>query len=311
MSALDHPWSGWTGMFPSLPTPFDESGAVDANGMREVTRFALDNGADGVVCFGLAGEVGRLDHAERHLLLDVIVDEVSGQIPVLVGVSAESVGASCRLAADAEQFRADGVVVAPPAGFHLDEAHLREFFLEVSRATNLPALIQDAPEYLSVALRPEMVVEACESAERLCGVKAEVGPEGIELWRTALGPEPMVFGGSGGLFLLDSLRAGASGVMPGVDTIDLQVEIARAERDGDGEKADRLFTALLPMLVFEMQSIDHYNACAKAVLRARGVDIRPELRRPGPTTLSDKSQRRLESYMSRLGLCLTDERFLA
>jgi 4-hydroxy-tetrahydrodipicolinate synthase len=86
----NHPWREWRGVFPSLPTPFDESGGVDENGMRQVTRFALENGADGVVCFGLAGEVGRLDHAERHRLLDVIVDEINGRIPVLVGVTAQS-----------------------------------------------------------------------------------------------------------------------------------------------------------------------------------------------------------------------------
>jgi 4-hydroxy-tetrahydrodipicolinate synthase len=305
MSA-DHPWHQWTGVFPSLPTPFDDSGGVDHKGMRDVTRFALDYRADGLVCFGLAGEVGRLDAAERRRLLDVIVEEANGRAPVLVGVTAENLNSSCRLAVEAAEFHADGLIVAPPAG-HLSEAHLREFFVEVSLATGLPALVQDAPEYLSVAMRPEMVLEVCESSKNVCGVKAEVGPEGIELWRSVLGPDRRVFGGSGGVYLLDCLRAGASGVMPGVDTIDLQVEIAEVERDGNAEEADRLFAALLPMLVFEMQSLDHYNSCAKTVLRARGVDISPNLRRPGPTSLSVESQRRLASYLARIGVPVTGE----
>jgi hypothetical protein len=41
------------------------------------------------------------------------------------------------------------VNVAPAAGFQLDESHLREFFLEVSLSTGLPALVQDAPERLA------------------------------------------------------------------------------------------------------------------------------------------------------------------
>lgn len=292
----------WRGIFPSLPTLFDDAGEVDPAGFRAVTRFALDRGAHGLVCFGLAGEVSRLTLEERERLLEVVVEEVDGAVPVLTGVTAENLATSQRLARHAERTGATGVVLPPPTAYRLTEAEMLDFLVEVASATTLPAVVQDAPEYLEVALRPEAVVEAARRAPTICAVKLETGAEGMDRWRAALGPDFGVYGGNGGMFLLECLRAGADGIMPGVDTIDLQVEVYDAEQAGDRRRADELFARLLPMIVFEMQSIDHYNACAKHVLRRRGVAIGTELRAPGPRRLAPQSIARLEHYVALLGL---------
>ena len=74
------------------------------------------------------------------------------------------------------------------------------------------------------------------------------------------------------MYLLDCVRSGAAGIIPGVDLVDLLVRVYDAEARGDSALADELLREILPMLVFEMQhSIDHYNACAKRVLVRRGV----------------------------------------
>lgn len=293
----------WRGILPSLPTVFDDAGEVDAAGFRAVTRFALDRGAHGLVCFGLAGEVSRLTVAERERLLEVAIDEVDDAIPVVTGATAENLATSQRLARHAERAGAAGVVLPPPTGYRLSEADMLDFLVAVASATELPAIVQDAPEYLEVSLRPEVVVEAARRAPNICAVKLETGAEGMERWRAVLGEGFGVYGGNGGMFLLDCLRASADGIMPGVDTIDLQVAVYAAEQAGEHARADELFARLLPLLVFEMQSIDHYNACAKHVLRRRGVAIgNVELRAPGPRRLEPSSIPRLEHYLQRLGL---------
>jgi 4-hydroxy-tetrahydrodipicolinate synthase len=292
----------WHGILPSIPTPFSSSGECDPRGMREVIRFALQHGADGIVCFGLAGEVSRLTCSERKAMLEVCVDEVAGAVPLLAGATAENLLMSQSLARHAEECGADAVILPPPTGYRIGEADLCQFMVEVAATTSLPVIIQDAPEYLGVAIRPEVVLAAARSAPNIRAMKLETGPEGMERWRAALGDGFALYGGNGGMYLLDCLRAGALGIMPGIDTVDLQVEVARAERRGDTDKADELFARLLPLLVFEMQSIDHYNACAKHVLRMRGVEIEASLRAPGPRTLSARSVQRLESYLERLAL---------
>ena len=74
------------------------------------------------------------------------------------------------------------------------------------------------------------------------------------------------------MYLLDCIRSGAAGIIPGVDLIDLLVRVYEAEARGESALADERLREILPMLVFEMQhSIDHYNACAKLKTVQRGV----------------------------------------
>jgi dihydrodipicolinate synthase/N-acetylneuraminate lyase len=292
----------WGGIYPSLPTPFDASGEIDVEATRRVVRFALTAGCDGLVCAGLAGEAGRLTTSERMRLCEAIVEEADGAVPVLIGATAENLAVSRALAEHATRAGASGIVLPPPTGYHVSSAHIVDFFVSVADSTALPVIVQDAPEYLSVTVGPVAVLAAAERATNICGVKLETGPEGIEAWRGTLGESFRVFGGNGGVFLLDCLRAGADGIVPGVDTVDLQVSIARAEREGRTRDADEAFRQLLPLLVFEMQTIDHYNACAKHVLRRRGVIDTIDLRLPGTRRLSASSVRRLESYLESIGI---------
>jgi dihydrodipicolinate synthase/N-acetylneuraminate lyase len=292
----------WSGIYPSLPTPFDGSGHLDLEAMRRVVRFALAAGSDGLVCSGLAGEAGRLTTSERMRICEAIVEVADGSVPVLIGATAENLAVSRALAEHAERKGASGIVLPPPTGYHVSIPHIVDFFAGVANSTALPVIVQDAPEYLSVTVGPAAVIAAAERAGNICGVKLETGPEGIENWRGILGEGFRVFGGNGGLFLLDCLRAGADGIMPGVDTVDLQVSIAHAESEGRTREADEAFRRLLPMLVFEMQTIDHYNACAKHVLRRRGVIETVDLRLPGSSRLSESSVKRLEAYLESVGI---------
>lgn len=293
----------WRGILPALPTLFDEvDGGVDADAFCRVARFAIEAGASGLVTFGLAGEVSRLVDAERERLLTQLIADVGPDIPVLTGVTTANTGASQALARQAERAGAAAVVIAPPTAARLSDQDLVGYIADVASATRLPAVVQDAPEYLPVAVGPAVVLEAARRAPNIAAVKLETGAEGIEIWRARLGRDFGIYGGNGGMFLLDCVRAGADGIIPGVDTVDFQVEIDRAERDGRAEQADGLFQRLLPLLVFEMQSIDHYNMCAKHVLNRRGIDVPLQLRAPGPRRLSRQSIARLDRYLESIGL---------
>ena len=235
-----------------------------------VVRFALAAKADDLLCSGLAGEINRLATRERMRLCEVIIDETDGAVPVLIGATAENLAVSRALAEHAERTGASGIVLPPPSGYHVSSGHIVDYFVTVAESTPLPVLVQDAPEYLSVTVGPAAVIAATQRAPNICGVKLETGPEGIEAWRAELGDDFRVFGGDGGLFMLDALRAGAHGIMPGVDTVDLLVAIARAEREGRTRDADEAFRQLLPLLVFE-DAVDRplQRLCQARVARRR------------------------------------------
>src|SRR5689334_7904307 len=104
----------WRGVYPAICTPVTDGDAVDLEAQRRVVRFALECGSQGIVAFGLAGEVLKLSADERRTLTDVILEETAGAVPVFVGVGAPSTRGSIELARYAEAAGASCVVVPAP-----------------------------------------------------------------------------------------------------------------------------------------------------------------------------------------------------
>ncbi len=289
-------------MYPAICTPFAEDDVVDLDAQRRVVRFALACGSRGIVAFGLAGEVLKLSADERRQLTDVILDEAGDSVPVFVGVGAPSSRASIELARYAEAAGAGCVVVPAPMSGALGGDALVDYFVRIAASVSLPVMVQDAPAYLGVGLGAEIVQRIGERAENVRLVKLEAGPAEMSHWIERLGSDFAIWGGDGGVYLLDCLRIGAAGIIPGVDLIDLLVQVYEAETRGESALADERLRDILPMLVFEMQhSIDHYNACAKHVLVQRGVLEHDGLRSPSDA-LGQSSRMLLERHLAGLQL---------
>jgi 4-hydroxy-tetrahydrodipicolinate synthase len=279
---------------------------VDLEAQRRVVRFALEGGAHGLVAFGLAGEVLKLNAAERRALTTVIAEEVDGRVPVFVGAGAESLAVAIELAEYAEQAGASCVILPAPVSARLSPEALVDYYVTVAQSVSIPVMIQDAPAYLGQAVGPDTVLQAGEAAPNIRLVKLAAGPTEIASWIAELGPEFAVWGGDAGMYELDCLRVGAAGIIPGVDLVDLLVEVYEAEAAGERARAEELFRRVLPMIVFEIQlSIDHFNACAKHVLVRRGVLSHAGLREPA-ARLGDASLDLLDDYL--VALNLTDVR---
>ncbi len=267
-----------------------------------MVRFAIDAGAHGLVAFGLAGEVLKLSGAERRALTIAIVEEAAGRVPVFVGAGAESLRASRELAAFAENAGASCVVLPAPVSAKLGGSALADYFVGVASSVSIPVLIQDAPAYLGQAVGIDTVLRVAERAPNVRIVKLEAGPAELSTWIAVLGDGFSVWGGDAGIYQLDSLRAGAAGLIPGVDLVDLLVQAYEIEAGGDHARADELFGRVLPMLLFEIQhSIDHFNACAKHVLVRRGVLTRAHLRQPAER-FGETSLRLLDEHLAALEL---------
>lgn len=292
----------WKGIYPALCTPFSEDGAVDLDAQRRVVRFAIEAGAHGLVAFGLAGEVLKLSGAERRSLTSTILEETAGRVPVFVGAGAESLGTSRELALHAEREGASCIVLPTPVSARLGAGALVDYFVSVAASVSVPVMIQDAPAYLGQTVGIDAFRRIAERAPNVRLVKLEAGPAELSTWIEALGSEFTVWGGDAAMYLLDSVRIGAAGLIPGVDLVDFLVDVYEAEAAGDSARADELFRRILPVILFEIQhSIDHFNHCAKLVLQRRGVLATPGLRPPSDH-FPAASRRLLEDHLEALGL---------
>lgn len=286
-------------LIPSLCTPFDADGAIDLEALVRLTRFAVDAGARGVACLGLAGEPGELRRAERERCISAVVEAASGRVPVVVGVSVPDGGEAGALAADAERRGASMIMLALTGTTASSVGERAEQLVRVANAVAIPIMAQDAPGYTGATIGVEAVAEALDRAPNIQHLKIEGGARAIERARLALGERLSLWGGDGGRHLLDCLRAGAAGVIPGVEIIDRLVSIVAAEAVGDRRTADARLRVVLPWLVFAMESLPAYVTCAKAALAYRGLLSDARVRLPGgelgpwTTALLERHLRRL------------------
>jgi 4-hydroxy-tetrahydrodipicolinate synthase len=284
-------------------TPFDDSYALDEVGLRRVVRFSLDCGAHGLLAPVNASEWYTLSDAERCRAVEIMLDEVSNAVPVIVGVTAQSVPLSIELAHHAQRHGATAVNAMPPHVLHPDGDGCYAFYRALATAIDIPVVIQNFYPPLGTPMSVDLLVRLVRDLPYPTYIKEETLPEPLrigQLLGAAAGAPRLrgVFGGQGGLFLLDELRRGAAGNMPACHAADALVAVWDVWESGDKAGAQALHDRLLPLLNYERcyGGIPIY----KEVLRRRGVITSAAIRTAAPG-LDDAGQRELDRILAGVG----------
>ena len=101
------------GVLSVLCTPFHDDGRVDLPSVRRHVEHSISAGADGVVVFGLAGEIYKLSDAERELILAAAVEAASG-VPVIAGSEHSGIEAAVDRSIRATELGASALMLYPP-----------------------------------------------------------------------------------------------------------------------------------------------------------------------------------------------------
>ena len=75
------------GSWPALVTPFTEKDEVNYDVLRRLVNFHAENRSNGILLMGSTGEAILLSKDEREKIIDAVIDEASGKVPVMVGVA--------------------------------------------------------------------------------------------------------------------------------------------------------------------------------------------------------------------------------
>lgn len=157
----------------ALVTPFDDAG-VSASVLRALVRFHIEEGTSALVVCGSTGEAATMLPEEQQAAAEVVVNEVGGAIPVVVGCGGSDTAAVARLARAARLAGADAVLVSAPPYNKPPQRGLLAHFRAVLDAGDLPAILYNVPGRTGVGIAPATVAELAED-ERVIGVKEACG----------------------------------------------------------------------------------------------------------------------------------------
>lgn len=296
---------GLCGVIPPTITAFTEADAVDEQTTAAHARFVVDRGAHAVFPLGTNGEFALLSADERARVVEAVVDEIAGEVPVIVGVGAPGTRVTIEHAARAQAAGADGLVVVTPYYYPTDRAGAVDHYRQVASSVSLPVYVYHIPSRTGNPLARETLIEIAE-LDGIAGVKdsskdVPLLGQVIASSRPQAGDPPSVsfFAGSDSL-LVPGLDIGCCGLVSAVANAfpELVVELYDAYDDGDRARAQQLQETIYETRRALKQG--SYLSGVKSALALRGFEsgpLRSPLRR-----MSDDEEQTLATELERLDL---------
>jgi len=271
------------GVFSVLPTPFLEDGAVDYESLGSVVDLFIAGGVNGLTALGVTSEAGRLTERERAVVLETVMCQAAGRVPVIAGTTADGLRSCIEYTRIARASGAAAVMISPPRLHKLNSDAVVGHFATVAAAVDIPIVIQDYPPVSGFTMEPLLLARIARVVPSARTIKLEDPPTPLKIAKilqAARGLEISILGGLGGVFLLEELMAGAAGAMTGFAYPEILTEIVQAYRSGNLDHASDVFYRNVALMRFEFQE-GIGLAIRKEVLRRRGALRHAGVRVPG------------------------------
>ncbi len=288
----------FTGVFTALVTPF-KNGALDERALQAHVEDQIAAGVDGVVPCGSTGEAATLSHEEHHRVVESVVRAVRGRVKVIAGTGSNSTQEAIELTAYAKEAGADGALLISPYYNKPTQDGVVQHYAAIARATSFPLIAYNIPGRTASNLLPDTIARLAE-IEQVVGVKESCGD--LHQISQVIARVPGHFAVLAGddWATLPMLAVGGAGVISTASNLvpAEMVELVRAFRRGDLERARALHHRLLPLgdaLFCETNPIP-----VKAALALVGK-IEDELRLP-LTRMTAPNRERLKLAMKEFGL---------
>lgn len=161
------------GVIVPLVTPFDDHNQVDHAALRRVVEFVIAKGVHAVMVSGSTGEGPLLSFDERKSVLETVVDEVKGRVPVIAHTGCIDTGSTVALSQHAHETGADVVSAIVPFFFTFGEEQLYRHFLTVAESVpDTPMLLYAFPANAKNDISPALLGRLLQAAPNIVGIKS-------------------------------------------------------------------------------------------------------------------------------------------
>lgn len=201
------------GMGVALATPFTESGEVDYDALAGMVRSQLAGGVDFICVLGTTAETPCLTAAEKRTIKDLVVQEVDGRVPLLLGCGTNCTATVTDFLRHGDLSGIDGVLVVCPYYNKPTQEGLYQHFKAVAAATELPVVLYNVPGRTGVNLEAATTLRLAGECPNVVAIKEASGR--IEQIRTLIEQAPAGFEVISGddALTLELIGYGATGVI--------------------------------------------------------------------------------------------------
>jgi 4-hydroxy-tetrahydrodipicolinate synthase len=231
------------GIMPALVTPFagKNGKSVDEAQLRKLVTHCVDLGVHGVVPCGTTGEFVNMTVEERKRVIDVVVDEVNGKVPVVAGTGASGTQQALEMTLYAKDAGADAALIVTPYYLKPTNRGIYDHFSTIASKADFPLILYNIPQCTGLPM-PWQMVEDLAQLPNIVGIKDSSGQLSFILTVLEKVRDRVNVMCGHDEVVVAALAAGASGaILASANFIaDIWVDIYNSMLQGDLQKAREL-----------------------------------------------------------------------
>ena len=163
-----------TGSLVAVVTPMHDDGALDLERLRGLVDFHVREGTDGIVVVGTTGESPTVDFSEHCLLIETVITQAAGRIPVIAGTGANSTREAIELAQCAKNAGAAYSLTVVPYYNKPTQEGLYRHFAAIAEAVDMPHILYNVPGRTACDLANDTVLRLSQ-IPNIVGIKDATG----------------------------------------------------------------------------------------------------------------------------------------
>jgi len=262
------------GTFTALVTPFS-NGTVNGPKLRELIEFQIENGISGIVPVGTTGESPTLSHEEHRKVIDIVLDQVNGRVPVIAGTGSNNTTEAISLTKHAQKAGADAALLITPYYNKPSQPGLIRHYKAIADSCDLPLIVYNCPGRTAVNTTADTIVEL-STVPNIVGVKEASGSiDHICEIVTRTDKSFTVLSGDDSM-TVPMLSIGGKGVISVTSNVapSQMVTMTNAALRGDFAKATSLHQELFP-LMRTLMKVEVNPSPIKTAMNIMGMDVGP------------------------------------
>ena len=259
----------FSGLGTALITPFRKDESIDEAGVKRLARRQLDAGVHFLSPCGTTGEAPTLTHREKLRVVELVVEEVNGRVPVLAGAGGYDTREVVELVRDMERVGATGVLSVTPYYNKPTPEGLYQHFKTIAAATSLPVMLYNVPGRTGINLDVRTTARLSE-IPNIIGIKApgdlvqmsEIVAATDDTFLVLSGDDPVT---------VASMAVGGAGVVSVAsnEAPAEMVQVVELCERGDFAAARKLHHWLMPLL--QVNFVESNPIPCKAAMAAMGL----------------------------------------
>ncbi len=293
--------ASFRGSFPALITPMTEDGSLDEAALRKFVDWQIEQGSNGLVAVGTTGESPTLTEEEHKAVIEIVIDQAKGRVPVIAGTGSNSTAEAIEYTRHAEKAGADAALVVVPYYNKPTQEGLHAHFKAVAEATELPVIIYNVPGRTVADISDETIARLAADCPNIIGIKDASGDlnRPSNLRRLLAGREFVMLSGEDGTALGFNAHGGVGCISVTANIAPaLCADFQKATLDGDYRRALELQDLLFPL--HRAMFVETSPGPVKYAASLLGL-CTPFARLP-MVEISDASKRAVEEAMRAAGL---------